>query len=68
MYQEFYRGNALLHLPLFTLCLFLAIFAGVVAWVFLIRRGDRFDALARLPFAEGCTSAHQTVSGEDHHG
>lgn len=52
MYQEFYRGSDLLHLPLFALCLFVAVFFGVVTWLFILRRGDsKFDELARIPFA-----------------
>lgn len=52
MYQEFYRGSDLLHLPLFALCLFVAVFCAVVVWLFVLRRGDRkFDELAQMPFA-----------------
>lgn len=52
MYQEFYRGSELLHLPLFTLILFVAVFFGVVTWLFIVRRGDkRFDEMARLPLS-----------------
>lgn len=49
MYQEFYRGSQLLNLPLFTLCLFLAIFVAVVAWVFFFQKKHHFDQVARLP-------------------
>jgi len=52
MYQEFYRNSDLLHLPLFTLCFFIAVFLGVVAWVFVVeRRNDHFDRMAQLPLA-----------------
>ena len=52
MYQEFYRNSALLDLPLFTLIFFIAVFLGVVAWVFVVARNDeRFDRLAELPLA-----------------
>ena len=54
MYQEFYKGSELLHLPLYALVLFVAVFMGVVAWVFVFRRKDeRFDRLAELPLADG---------------
>lgn len=52
MYKQFYQGMSLTHLPLFTLVLFIAVFFGVLAWVFLVRRGGDFEALARLPLAE----------------
>ncbi len=51
MFQEFYRGSDLLHLPLFTLILFVAVWLGVVAWVYGVRRKDTsFDRMALLPF------------------
>lgn len=50
MFQEAYRGSALLHLPLFALFLFLAVFVGTLAWLFVFqRRSDRFAKLARIP-------------------
>lgn len=52
MWRQFYEGMELVHLPLFTLLLFFAVFLGVAAWVFLARRGQDYDALARLPLAE----------------
>lgn len=52
MYKQFYQGMALTGLPLFALFLFLAVFLGVLAWVFLARRGQDFDALAHLPLSE----------------
>lgn len=52
MYQEFYRNSDLLHLPLFTLCFFIAVFVCVVAWVFVVRRkDDAFDRMAQMPLA-----------------
>lgn len=52
MYQEFYRGSDLLHLPLFAFILFMVVFCAVVTWLFILRRGDRkFDELAQIPFA-----------------
>ena len=51
MFQEFYRGSDLLHLPLYALVFFVAVFLGVVAWVWVFgRRDERFDQLARIPF------------------
>ncbi|AKU92985.1 CcoQ/FixQ family Cbb3-type cytochrome c oxidase assembly chaperone [Vulgatibacter incomptus] len=50
MYQEFYRNSALLHLPLVALLLFLAVFVGTLAWLFVFqRKSPRFDRLADLP-------------------
>lgn len=52
MYREFYAGATLLDLPLFTLILFIAVFLGVVARTFLLRRSRDFDGLAQLPLGE----------------
>ncbi len=50
MYQDFYRDSVLLHLPLFALFLFLAVFVGTVVWLFLFqRKSPRFRQLAHLP-------------------
>lgn len=50
MVQEFYRGSALLHLPLFALILFVTVFVGTVAWLFIFQRHNpRFDRLAAIP-------------------
>ena len=52
MWKSFYAGMEFTFLPLFTLILFLAVFFGVVAWVYgLCRRGD-FDAMAQLPLLD----------------
>ena len=52
MFRQFFEGMQLTHLPLFTLFLFISVFVGVSAWVFLARRGRDYDALSRLPLAE----------------
>ncbi|XXF79913.1 CcoQ/FixQ family Cbb3-type cytochrome c oxidase assembly chaperone [Myxococcaceae bacterium GXIMD 01537] len=57
MYKQFYQGMDLTHLPLFTLILFIAVFFGVVAWLFVVRRAPDFDALARLPLGESGTAS-----------
>lgn len=58
MYQEFYRGSTLLHLPLFALLLFVAVFVGTVAWLFIFqRRNPRFDSLAAIPLGDDEVSA-----------
>lgn len=49
MYKQFYKGMELAHLPLFTLVLFLAVFLGVVAWAFFLRKGRDFESVAALP-------------------
>lgn len=56
MYKQFYEGMTLTHLPLFTLFLFIAVFFGVVAWLFLARRSGDYEALAQLPLAESGTA------------
>jgi cytochrome c oxidase cbb3-type subunit 4 len=52
MYRQFFAGMQLTALPLFSMLFFLAIFAGVVAWVLFARRSQDFDGLARLPLSE----------------
>ncbi|WP_164021341.1 cbb3-type cytochrome oxidase subunit 3 [Pyxidicoccus trucidator] len=52
MYKQFYSGMDLTELPLFALVLFIMVFLGVCAWVFGVRRGKDFDALANMPLAE----------------
>lgn len=53
MYQEFYRGSELLHLPLFTLLFFVSVFFAVVLWLFVFRRKDpKFDELAAMPLLQ----------------
>lgn len=50
MYQEFYRGSQLLHLPLVALVIFLGVFVGTFLWLFVIqRKSTRFETLALLP-------------------
>lgn len=50
MYQEFYRGSQLLHLPLFALLLFLGVFVGTCVWIFIVqRKSPKFRKLAMLP-------------------
>ncbi|MBF5045693.1 CcoQ/FixQ family Cbb3-type cytochrome c oxidase assembly chaperone [Aggregicoccus sp. 17bor-14] len=52
MWKTFYAGMEHVHLPLFSLLLFLAVFFGVVAWVYGLRRPSDFDALAALPLSD----------------
>jgi cytochrome c oxidase cbb3-type subunit 4 len=52
MYRQFYSGMDLTHLPLFALFLFLGVFLGVVAYLFVARRSRDFEGLALLPLAE----------------
>lgn len=51
-------GSGVLDLPLFALVLFMAVFAGVVAWVFLVRRPAHFEGVSRLPL--------ETTRGDEH--
>lgn len=59
MYKQFYQGMTLTELPLFALILFIAVFFGVCAWVFVARRSQDFDALAQLPLAEQGEPGHE---------
>lgn len=52
MYQAFYRGSDLLHLPLLSLGLFLSFFIGTIAWAYRPRSAPRFAEHAALPLAE----------------
>lgn len=66
MYKQFYQGMSLTHLPLFTLILFITVFLGVVAWLFVVRRGRDFEALAQLPLAEPGTVDVASVGSRGH--
>lgn len=65
MYRQFYQGMDLTHLPLFALLFFLAVFLGVVAWLFLARRSRDFEAVSLLPLTE--QSAPAQASGGTRH-
>ncbi|WP_224242791.1 CcoQ/FixQ family Cbb3-type cytochrome c oxidase assembly chaperone [Hyalangium gracile] len=65
MYQQFYSGMNLTHLPLFSLLLFLGVFLGVVAHLFIARRSQDFETLALLPLAEQGES-RQATGGTNH--
>ena len=62
MWKSFYAGMEFTYLPLFTLILFLAVFFGVVAWVYGLRRRGDFDAMASLPLNDSAQSP-----GAPHH-
>jgi len=65
MYRQFYADMDFTHLPLFALLFFLAVFLGVVAWLFLARRSRDFEAVSLLPLAE--QSAPGQASGGPRH-
>jgi cytochrome c oxidase cbb3-type subunit IV len=67
MWRQFYEGMDLVHLPLFTLLLFFAVFLGVSAWVLLARRGQDYDVLARLPLAEPGAVTSDSRGERGHH-
>jgi hypothetical protein len=50
MFHEFFQKSPLLALPLFSLVLFMSIFAVVVAYV--IRRGSALNERGQLPLAK----------------
>ena len=56
MWKSFYAGMEFTALPLFTLILFLAVFFGVVAWVYGLRSRGDFDAMAQLPLNDSAQS------------
>jgi cytochrome c oxidase cbb3-type subunit IV len=56
MWKSFYAGMEFTALPLFTLILFLAVFFGVVAWVYGLRSRGDFDAMAHLPLNDSAQS------------
>lgn len=62
MYRWFYSFSELLHLPIFTMLLFITVFSLVVARVMRMRAADSTDALARLPLQDP-----PTVSNGGHH-
>jgi cytochrome c oxidase cbb3-type subunit 4 len=66
MYKQFYQGMSLTQLPLFTLILFIAVFLGVVGWLFLVRRSRDFEALAQLPLAEPGTVRLPSTGSHGH--
>lgn len=54
MYKEFFQDSEFLSFPLFTLFLFIAVFAYVVLRAFTRKPGDaRIEALSRLPLDDG---------------
>jgi cytochrome c oxidase cbb3-type subunit 4 len=67
MWRQFYEGMDFVHLPLFTLLLFCTVFFGVAAWVFVARRGQDYDALARLPLAESGAVPSDPRGTRTHH-
>lgn len=53
MFQDFFKGHALLGFPLFALFFFVAAFAAVLFTATLRHRKDgRYESLARLPLAD----------------
>ena len=51
MYQQFYSQSDLLVWPVIATLIFVVIFAGVLAYVFLgLRDKDKIDRMASLPF------------------
>ncbi|MGA9523864.1 MAG: CcoQ/FixQ family Cbb3-type cytochrome c oxidase assembly chaperone [Myxococcaceae bacterium] len=53
MKQQFYEGMDLTFLPLFTLVLFVSVFLIAIVRMFVFRRAEHFDNLARLPIEDG---------------
>lgn len=51
-------GSAVLQFPMFALLLFMIVFVGVVAWVYLGRSPRNFDHVAALPLDDGQGENH----------
>ena len=53
MFQEFFSKSDLLVWPVLSLLIFVVIFVGVLAYVFLgLRDKDKIDRMASLPFVQ----------------
>ncbi len=66
MLRDFLLGSDLLDLPLVGMFLFMALFAGVVVWVFRPGQRERGRRLAALPLEdEGRTAASAAGNEED---
>lgn len=64
MYKEFFKDSAFLNFPLFTLLLFIAVFAFVVLRAVFQKQGDpRVEALSRLPLEDGPPRAETSRGG-----
>lgn len=62
MYDAFYRASSYLDLSLFTTALFMALFAGVLWWVFSSGR-ESFSHMESLPLQDDDkTAAHAAAS------
>jgi cytochrome c oxidase cbb3-type subunit IV len=67
MYQEFFAKSDMLVWPLMGLLIFMAIFTGVLAYVFLgLRDRNKIDEIASLPLADDEMTASET-EGEPAH-
>jgi cytochrome c oxidase cbb3-type subunit 4 len=61
MWQQHFQGaagSAVLHFPMFALVLFMIVFAGVVAWVYLATKPRNFERVAGLPLDDGQGESH----------
>jgi cytochrome c oxidase cbb3-type subunit 4 len=61
MWQQHFAGaagSAVLGFPLFALVMFLTVFVGMLAWVFLVRTPRTFDHVAGLPLDDGRGERH----------
>jgi len=69
MYREFYAHGAV-DSALFGLMVFVGIFAAVLAWIYVPRRGrPTFDDVSRLPLLDSAPPLHLTTAlhEEDRH-
>ena len=52
MFEKLFSGNDLLGLPVLGMVFFLAMFVGVVVWVFGRKRKPHYDRMSRLPLSD----------------
>jgi len=66
MYQEYYSDSSLLVWPLVGLLIFVAIFAGVLAYTFFgLRDSGRLEEIAALPLESDDTVTDDQAEGGD---
>ena len=65
MWQELFQGASLLNLPLVVMLGFMAMFLGVLVWVFSRRRASHFDRMAALPLDDSLPGAMRQENTDD---
>ncbi len=65
MWQELFQGATLLNLPLVVMIGFIAMFLGVLVWVFSRQRAPHFDKMAALPLDDSMPGAWRQENLDD---